>query len=71
MERKRVDSSNLKAIGYDSQTRILEIEFKDGSVYQYSDVPESVYNGLMRASSHGQYFDANIKKAGYRFSKIR
>ena len=39
-------------------------------VYQYYDVPESIYSNLMDASSHGQYFDRNIKKAGYEFKKM-
>lgn len=68
MKRQAVDSSNLASVGYDPQT--LEIEFKHGGIYQYYNVPKSVYDGLMNASSHGQYFDRNIKKAGYRYSKV-
>lgn len=71
MERKRVSSSNLAAIGYDPQTKTLEIEFLNGGLYQYINVPESIYNGLMAASSHGSYFDQYIKKGGYRFRKLR
>ena len=37
---------------------------------QYFDVPENVYEALMNAGSHGQYFDRNIKKAGYQFQKM-
>jgi len=70
MERQTVDSSNLASIGYDSNSLILEIEFNHGGVYQYYDVPESIYSDLMDASSHGQYFDRNIKKAGYEFKKM-
>lgn len=61
MTRQNVSSSNLRSIGYDSSTRTLEVEFISGSVYQYSNVPASVHSALMAASSHGQYFNANIR----------
>lgn len=70
MERQSVSSSNLASIGYEAQSQTLEIEFNHGGIYQYYNVPNSVYTGLMNASSHGQYFDRNIKKAGYRYAKV-
>ena len=71
MNRDRVSSSNLEAVGYDPSTMTLEIEFLNGGVYQYFNVPAHVYSGLMSASSHGSYFDAHIKKGGYSYRKIR
>lgn len=71
MNRTAVSSSNLASAGYDPESMVLEIEFHSGGIYQYSNVPESKYEGLMKASSHGTYFDAYIKKGGYRFTKIR
>ncbi len=70
MKRQSVESSNLASVGYDEVNQILEVQFKHGGVYQYYSVPESVYDGLMSASSHGQFFDRNIKKAGYRYAKV-
>jgi hypothetical protein len=70
MQRTPVTSSNLKSVGYDPDTRTLEIEFHSGGIYQYSGVPEAVYSGLMSASSHGSYFDSHIKKAGYPYRKV-
>jgi hypothetical protein len=70
MKRQAVESSNLASVGYDAENSILEIQFNHGGVYQYLDVPENVYDGLMNADSHGQYFDRNIKKAGYDFQKV-
>lgn len=71
MKRIEVESSNLKSVGYDEDNEILEIEFLNGGLYQYYHVPKSVYKGLMNADSHGKYFDQNVKKAGYRYRKIR
>lgn len=70
MNRVSVSSSNIASIGYDASRRVLEIEFLNGSVYQYSSVPESLYNGLMNASSHGSYFDSHIKKGGFAYRRI-
>ena len=58
MNRQSVYSSNISSIGYENG--ILEIEFHGNRVYQYN-VPQSVYNGLMSASSHGKYFAEHIK----------
>lgn len=70
MERQYVSSSNIASIGYDASEMVLEVEFLNGAIYQYFDVPQSVYDGLMSASSHGSYLDAYVKKGGYRYSKI-
>lgn len=61
MNRISVSSSDLSSVGYDQNQQILEIEFNGGGVYQYSNVPEAEYNGLMNASSHGKYFHQHIK----------
>ncbi len=60
MEREQVSSSNVKSIGYDINTSILEVEFKNGRVYQYFNVPINVYNALINASSIGKYLNSNI-----------
>ncbi len=61
MDRTRVRSSNISSIGYAEDSRTLEVEFNTGTIYQYSRVPESVYNALMGARSHGSYFNENIR----------
>jgi hypothetical protein len=61
MNRSPVSSSNLRSVGYDAGTAILEIEFHSGGVYQYRGVPQSIYGGLMSASSKGSYFSQHIR----------
>ena len=70
MDRQPVSSSNLKSVGYDESSKILEIEFHSGGVYHYYSVPSSVYQDLMIAPSHGKYFLAHIKDV-YRYERIR
>lgn len=69
MERKSVSSSNITSIGYDLDSETLEIEFHNGGVYQYFDVPKGVYDELMDAGSHGSYLASNIKGV-FRYSKV-
>jgi len=69
MDRDNVVSSNISSIGYDSTTKTLEIEFNDRSVYQYDNVPQNEYDGLMSADSHGSYLHANIK-GKYSYNKL-
>jgi hypothetical protein len=70
MRRQLVSSSNLRSVGYDDSTNILEIEFNSGGIYQYFNVPLAVYQGLMNAPSHGKYFHRHIKDT-YRYAKVR
>lgn len=70
MERQYVSSSNIASIGYDHDNMVLEVEFLNGSVYQYYDLPQSVYEGLMAADSHGKFLAAYVKKGGYRYAKV-
>jgi hypothetical protein len=69
MNRQPVSSSNIASIGYDANSQTLEIEFLNGGVYQYFDIPQHVYDELMNADSHGQYLAQNIKGV-YRYSKV-
>lgn len=61
MKRKSVTSTNIRSIGYEPSSQTLEVEFNSGKVYQYYDVPEDEYDGLMNASSHGKYLNQHIK----------
>ena len=70
MHRKSVTSSNLVSVGYDAESKALQIEFDGGAVYDYEDVPAEVHEELMSASSHGKYFDRRIKHS-YAYSRVR
>ena len=67
MNRTYVSSTDLVSVGYENGT--LEIEFKGNRVYQYFNVPQSVYQSLMAAFSKGTYFHANIKDR-YQYREI-
>jgi len=70
MNRIQVRSSNIRSLGYDPDTRTLEVEFHSGGLYRYSGVPESVYHAFMRAPSKGSYFHDYVKDR-YTFRQVR
>lgn len=61
MQREPVDSSNIDSIGYDAGERILEVEFRNGGVYRYLDVPEEIYTALNESASVGSFLFREIK----------
>jgi hypothetical protein len=69
MKRTPVTSSNVASIGYDSNSKTMEVEFTSGSVYRYFDVPEGEYQGLVGAESIGRYLNQSIKGT-YRFDRV-
>ena len=59
MEREYVESTMIRSFGFENS--ILEVEFNSGAIWQYFDVPESLYYEMKSASSCGKFFNANIK----------
>ena len=69
MTREPVSSSNLADVGYDLATQTLEVGYKNGRIYQYFDVPEHIYDDLMRAGSPGGYLSREVK-GKYRYARV-
>jgi hypothetical protein len=60
VRRHPIDSTVLRAVGYDADTAELEIEFHSGDAYRYYAVPPSVARELREAESPGAYFNRRI-----------
>lgn len=69
MQRQAVSSNNIASIGYDEPTQVLEVEFLNGGIYHYLNVPSVVYDALMAAPSHGTYLNAYVK-GQYPYQKL-
>jgi hypothetical protein len=65
----RVISSALTNVSYDPKSGVLEVRFVTGRVYQYLNVPEDVFEKLMRAESKGIFFNAHIR-GHYRYHEL-
>jgi len=69
-EFKAVISSNILGIAYDEDTQTMQVEFTNGGVYKYDDVPQEVYEDFLNAGSPGSFF-ANDIKGSYGYSRVR
>jgi hypothetical protein len=58
-----VDSSSLASVGYDVDNFILEVEFRNGKIYQYLGVPLAIHQKMMSADSLGQFLNKYVKPA--------
>ena len=54
-----VSSSAIAAIGYEDG--ILAVTFHNSGTYYHPGVPYSVFEGLLRASSKGAYYNQHIR----------
>jgi hypothetical protein len=61
MDRKAVKSSNIRSVGYDPKSKMLEVEFHTGAVHQYEGVSPQSHKKMMGAKSIGSYFGVNIR----------
>ncbi len=70
----RVSSSNISDIDYDEESRVLSVTFNTGSQYEYSGVPQYVWEQLKSAGqgggSVGQTFNSLVKRAGYQYTQV-
>lgn len=72
MKRKPVHSSSVASIGYDSDKRELDIEFRDsGEVYRYIDVSPKEHAEFMAADSKGTYLNSVFKAKEHPYSIVK
>jgi KTSC domain len=61
MNRVAVASTTLASVSYFPDRHLLELEFRNGAVYEYCDVPLHEYHELLAADSKGAYFNGHIR----------
>jgi hypothetical protein len=61
IHREPVGSSALATVGYSRRLHVLEIEFHDGLIYRYEEVPLSTYRALLAADSKARFYNKNIR----------
>jgi len=62
-------STVIRSIEYNAATAVLTITFVTGSVYEYYDVPQEVYNQLKNFREKGVFYNGSIK-GKYRFARV-
>src|SRR5438034_9100507 len=62
LPRQSVQSTAIAKVGYSKRGHILEIEFVNGAIYRYFDIPLPVHRDLMSAESKARFYDSKIRK---------
>ncbi len=70
MVNQMVLSREIEWIGYEHKRNMMQVEFIAGSVYQYDNVPETVYTDFLGAESYGKFFETRVK-GRFPYRKIR
>ena len=58
-----INSSNIVRTEYDTEDKTMIAEFKNGTRYEYEEVPHNVYAEFRLSESQGKYFNENIAKS--------
>lgn len=66
----KVESTAITHVDHDDRAGCLFVTFVTGRVYVYDGVPREVYAALLRASSKGEFFNAEIRDR-YRATRVR
>lgn len=61
IEMTAVQSTLIRAIGHDPETRTLRVQFQDGALWQYAEVDSEKFDRLRNADSVGRFFHTEIK----------
>lgn len=69
MSKVELSSSSIASVEYFPSTQTLQVVLRSGSVYQYFDVPEPVFDEFVKAGSAGTYFNSAIKGV-YRYVRV-
>ena len=64
-----VDSSTISRMAYADDRKVLTVEFKSGTRYEYFDVPSVVFDQMRGSASKGQFLAANIK-GRFRYARV-
>ena len=64
-----IESTNIVRTEYDTTTKKMIAEFKNGTKYEYEDVHHNVYTKFRLAESQGKYFTTDISKK-FKYKKV-
>jgi len=64
-----IESSNIVKTEYDTTTKLLVVEFKNESKYEYENVPHQIYTQFRMSESQGKFFNSKISK-NYKYKKL-
>jgi hypothetical protein len=68
-----IESENVKSAGYNQMTDVLIIEFRNGAIYEYYQVPTSLWSDFLAAQpdAWSQVGYPRLVKGGYEYKRIK
>jgi hypothetical protein len=69
MEMLPIDSGTVRAVGYEPPTGGLHIELTDGTLYEFMEVPQDVYDAFFTAPAKDAFVDGVLKR-DYRYVQL-
>ena len=69
MKMVSVESSHIKAIGYDEATQVMRVEYSYAT-YDYKDVSKEVYEQIMNADSKGRAMHEARNTHNFEYKKL-
>ena len=70
MHRTKVTSSNVESVGFDREAGVLEVAYRSGKIYQYTDVKPDEYAALLAADSKGRYIQRHFVQGGREYTRV-
>jgi|GEM_PF-2064442 len=61
IKRTNVSSSTIRSIGYNTQSKLLEVEFLTGDTHTFNNVPADTYLRFIAAESYTTFFNDCIQ----------
>ena len=65
-----IRSTSLTKASYDALKESLRVAFVNGSIYEYQNVPSTIFTKFRLAKSQGKFLNENITKA-FKYKKVR
>ena len=62
-------SVNIHFVGYNSNERLMRVEFTDGGKFNYQDVSDEIFKGFAAAEHRGKFLHENVK-GHYRYYQV-
>jgi hypothetical protein len=64
-----IKSTNIVKTEFDTESKVMIVEFKNGAKYQYENISHEVYTKFRMSESQGKFFTREISKK-YKFTKV-
>jgi hypothetical protein len=64
-----IKSTNIVKTEFDTESKVMIVEFKNGTKYQYENISHEVYTKFRMSESQGKFFTREISKK-YKFTKV-